>query len=84
MTRRGEISCEPSLGALLADPLVHDLMAADKVDVGELRLVLDKIANLLTRHGTLRYCAVRATPQARRRSSHTGRARSGSADASVF
>jgi hypothetical protein len=45
MSRRDKIS----ISAILADPIVGDLMAADKVDAGELRLLLDKIADILTR-----------------------------------
>jgi hypothetical protein len=50
MTRCGEIPREPSIAAILTDPLVRDLMAADRVDAGELRLLLDKIAQVLTHH----------------------------------
>jgi hypothetical protein len=49
MTRRREIFRNPSVTAILADPTVRDLMFADKVGVGELRLMLDNIADLLTR-----------------------------------
>jgi hypothetical protein len=52
MTRRREIFLDPSVTAILADPIVRDLMFADKVDFGELRLMLDNIADLLTRRSS--------------------------------
>jgi hypothetical protein len=52
MTRHGEISREAPIAAALADPLVRELMVADKVDDGELRVMLDKIADLVTRRGS--------------------------------
>ena len=52
MMRHGEISREAPIAAALADPIVRDLMIADKVDAGKLRVMLDKIADLLTRRGS--------------------------------
>jgi hypothetical protein len=49
LARHREISREPSVTEMLADPSVRALMAADKVDAGELRLLLENIAEILTR-----------------------------------
>jgi hypothetical protein len=42
-------NCEPSLRQLLSDPLVHTLMAADRVDADELQESLHETARNLPR-----------------------------------
>jgi hypothetical protein len=51
---------EPSIDEMLADPIVCELMAADRVSPDQVKALLRSAREAAERHGSVRHCSARA------------------------